>query len=74
MELIRHLTQKDTPWTWSSEQDQAFTSVQRLVTEAPVLCYYDPSLNLKKKCGASQSGLGDTSEWQAHRVCKSCPH
>ena len=58
MEPIRRLTRKDTPWNWSSEQDQAFASVQRLVTEAPVLCYYDPSLDLTIQCDASQSGLG----------------
>ena len=51
-------TRKDTPWDWSSEQDQAFASVQRLVTEVPVLCYYDPSQDLTIQCDASQSGLG----------------
>ena len=43
---------------WSSEQDQAFANVQRLVTEAPVLRYYDPSLDLTIQCDASQNGLG----------------
>ena len=58
MEPIRRLTRKDAPWNWSSEQDQAFANVQRLVTEAPVLRYYDPSLDLTIQCDASQSGLG----------------
>ena len=58
LESIRRLTRKDTPWDWSSEQDQAFANVQRLVTEAPVLCYYDPSQDLTIQCDASQSGLG----------------
>ena len=58
MEPIRRLTWKDTPWNWSSEQDQAFSNVQRLVTEAPVLRYYDPSLDPTIQCDASQSGLG----------------
>ena len=58
MEPICHLTQKDTPWNWSSEQDQAFSNVQRLVTEVPVLRYYNPSLDLTIQCDASQSGLG----------------
>ena len=58
MESTRHLTRKDTSWNWSSEQDKAFANVQRLVTEAPVLCYYDPSQNLTIQCDASQSGLG----------------
>ena len=57
-EPIRRLTRKDTPWDWSSEKDQAFANVQRLVTEAPVLCYYDPSQDLTIQCDASQTGLG----------------
>lgn len=39
MEPIRRLRRKDTSWNWSSEQDQVFAHVQRLITEAPVLCY-----------------------------------
>ena len=53
MELIRRLTRKDTPWNWSSEQDLVFAHVQRLVTEVPVLCYYDPSQDLTIQCDAS---------------------
>ena len=37
MEPIPNLTQKDTPQNWSSEQDQPFANMQRLLTEAPVL-------------------------------------
>ena len=58
MEPIRRLTRKDTPWNWSSEQHQALSNVQRLVTEAPILRYYDPSLDITIQCDASQSGLG----------------
>ena len=57
-ESIRRLTWNCAPWNWSSEQDQAFANVQRLVTEAPVLRYYDLSLDLTIQCDASQSGLG----------------
>jgi len=58
MELIRHLTRKDTPWHWSTEQDKPFKTVQKLVTEAPVLCYYNPKNKLTIQCDASQGGLG----------------
>lgn len=58
MEPIHCLTRKDTPWNWSLEQTQAIANVQWLVTEAPVLRYYDPSLDLTIQSDASQSGLG----------------
>ena len=58
MEPIRRLTRKDTQWQWATEQDKAFQDVQKLVTEAPVLSYYDPSNELTIQCDASQSGLG----------------
>lgn len=58
MNPIRRLTRKDTPWNLSSEQDQAFANVQRLVPEAPVVCYYEPLQHLTMRCDASQSGLG----------------
>ena len=46
MEPIRCLTRKKVQWQWTNEQDRAFEEVQRLVTEAPVLRYYDPSSEL----------------------------
>ena len=58
MEPIRRLTRKDTQWQWSTEQDKAFQNVQKLVTETPILSYYDPANELTIQCDASQSGLG----------------
>ena len=58
MEPIRRLTRKDTQWQWSTEQDKAFQNMQKLVTEAPILSYYDPANELTIQCDASQSGLG----------------
>lgn len=58
MEPIRRLTRYDTPWEWSREQDKVFQTVQKLVTEVPILSYYDPSKELTIQCNTSQSGLG----------------
>ena len=58
MEPIRRLTRKDVEWEWSDEQDMAFNKVKKLVTEAPVLSYYDPTRELEIQCDASQRGLG----------------
>ena len=37
---------------------QSISNVQKLVTEAPILSYYDPANELTIQCDASQSGLG----------------
>ena len=58
MELIRRMTRKDTQWHWSEEQDSAFQKIQHMVTQAPVLSYYDPCSELTIHCDASQGGLG----------------
>ena len=58
MEPIRRLTRKDTPWQWSDKQDSALQKIQHMVTEAPVLSYYNPCSELTVQCDASQTGLG----------------
>ena len=58
LEPIRQLTRDDIQWMWTATHDQAFAKVQQLVTEAPVLTFYDPSKDLLIQCDASQSGLG----------------
>ena len=58
LEPIRLLAREGVPWQWMQAQDQAFQTVQRLVTEAPVLAFYDPSSELTIQCDSSQKGLG----------------
>ena len=52
MEPIRKLTRKDTPWEWLAEQQQAFDTVKKFVTESPVLSYYNPEEELQVQCDA----------------------
>ena len=54
------LTRKEVEWEWEDRQEKAFKEVRKLVTEAPVLSYYDPRKDLEIQCDASQSGLGAT--------------
>ena len=58
MAPIRRLTRKDAELTWSEEHDKAFNDVKRLVSQAPVLSYYQPDRPLSIQCDASQKGLG----------------
>ena len=39
---LRQLMKKDTFFVWQPEQLRAFQNVQRIITDAPVLAYYDP--------------------------------
>ena len=54
------MTQKDTEWPWTGEQEKAFQDVKKLVTDALVLSYCKPSGDLEIQCHASQKGLGAT--------------
>ena len=58
MEPIRQLTRKNVPWTWSDAQENALKQVKKLVTEAPVLRFYDPAKPLSIQCDSSKTGLG----------------
>ncbi|UYV78388.1 K02A2.6-like [Cordylochernes scorpioides] len=55
---LRVLTQKCMSWSWSEPQEQAFILSKELVTQAPVLKYFDPSLPVTIQSDASDKGLG----------------
>lgn len=57
-EPLRQLTQKDAVWEWSDSQEQAFEKIKKVLSQTPVLRYYDPSEQLVLQCDASESGLG----------------
>ena len=58
LEPIQQLTRKDVPWQWQHECEAAFEKVKELVTEAPLLKYYNPGEELTVQCDASEKGLG----------------
>ena len=58
MKPITVLTHKDTEWCWGDPQEKAFNNLKKLLTEAPVLAYYDKNSDLVIQCDASGSGLG----------------
>lgn len=49
---------KDVKWHWMDHQDQAFQRIRQLVTEAPVLKYYEPTEERTLQSDASQAGQG----------------
>ena len=58
MEPIRQLMRNDVPWNWAAAQQRAFEDVKKLVTNAPILSYYDSKKPLMIQCDASDKGLG----------------
>ena len=55
---LRQLTVKEIEWHWDNTQEQAFERVKKLITEAPVLRYYNPNEELTLQCDSSEKGLG----------------
>ena len=55
---LRSLLQKEVEWHWDSEQENSFVALKKLVTNAPVLSYYDPKKPLVLTVDASSKGLG----------------
>ena len=48
----------DVPWNWAAAQQRAFEDVKKLVTNAPIISYYDSKKPLMIQCDASGKGLG----------------
>ena len=57
---MRQLCRKDVTFTWSKAQEAAFTKLKNLISNAPILRFYDPDLPLTIQCDASERGLGAT--------------
>ena len=57
-EPMRALTHKGVEWSWLHQHQQAFDKVKRVITQIPVLQYYDVQKEVTLQCDASQDGLG----------------
>jgi hypothetical protein len=57
---LRQVLKKDVLFHWEVPQQKAFEEVKRILTQAPVLTYYDPKKPLVLQCDSSKYGLGAT--------------
>ena len=57
-EPLHNLIRRDTPWTWSEVQQKAFDEVKKMLTQAPILAFYDVNKPLTLENDASEYGLG----------------
>ena len=56
---LRDLTKTDSDFLWEeSVHRAAFEKIKHMLSQAPVLSYYDPALALTLQCDASEGGLG----------------
>ena len=55
---LRQLTEKKTMWNWTDEHDKSFNRLKQLLTEAPVLTYYDATKPLVLSVDSSLKGTG----------------
>ena len=52
------LLQKQSCWSWGSQQDKAFKKAKSMLTSSCLLTHYDPTKPLILACDASPYGLG----------------
>ena len=57
-EPLRHLTDSQAVFDWLPQHEEAFIKIKELITEAPVLHYFDVNKEVTIECDSSDVGLG----------------
>lgn len=57
-EPLRRLTDKHAAFDWLPQHQTAFTKIKTMMTETPILQYYDVNKDVAIECDASDVGLG----------------
>lgn len=76
---LRELLGKNVLWHWSWKQEKCYQELLQIMTNAPVLAYYDPQKPLTLSVDASSTGLGaaliqnDRPVAYASRALTDCP-
>ena len=55
---LNRLLEKNKPWVWTADCENAFNKAKTLITSKEVLTHYNPDLQVKLACDASPYGLG----------------
>ncbi len=66
---LRMLLKNNTEFRWDSTMhDKCFTQIKKIITEAPVLKFYNPTDEVTIQCDASQYGLGACLMQNGHPI------
>ena len=57
---LRNLLKKDIEFVWNESHDEAFQKIKDVLTDSPVLAYFNPKLDVTLQVGASKYRLGAT--------------
>ena len=68
MKPIKVILAKHVAWHWDEPQQNAFSKLKLLLTQAPALKYYDVNKDLTLQVHASKSGLGATLFQDKHPI------
>ncbi|KAF8748433.1 Chromo (CHRromatin Organization MOdifier) domain [Rhizoctonia solani] len=55
---LHNLTRKETPWSWGTQEEEAFQELKSLVTRSPVLIHSNPDLPYYLETDASGVAMG----------------
>lgn len=58
MEPLREITRKDKAWHWSKDCKAVFQRIKMMLTETPVLAYFDPGKEVVVQVDSSKDGIG----------------
>ena len=67
-EPLRRLTDKEAIFDWLPKHEEAFQNIKTLITQAPVLHYYDPAKEVTIECDSSEVGMGAVITQEGHPV------
>ena len=55
---LRVLLEKNTEWHWTQKQETSFESLKRMITNSPVLKFFDPKKPTRVSVDTSSKGIG----------------
>ena len=65
---LQQLLEKDSLWCFENKHENEIDNLKQLITNSPVLNFYNPELPIKVSCDASIKGLAAVLEQKHHDI------